>query len=99
MVRPSDSVRRGCEESAPSLALPLGWVARACRVVPVGIHSHSRHLGVHFSGYRVYQDLRKRQLRLHRLSERDPKSVDITNDELTHRVEGIVRFLDNLNSI
>jgi hypothetical protein len=56
MVRPSDSVGRGCEESAASLALPLSWVARAGRSILVGIHCLSGHLGFHFSGYGVYQD-------------------------------------------
>lgn len=36
MVRQSDSVRRGREESAASLPLPLGWLARASRGTPVG---------------------------------------------------------------
>jgi|SRR5713226_8361585 len=35
-----------CEEQATRLALPRVWVARTCRVAPVGIHSRSRHLSL-----------------------------------------------------
>ena len=38
-------------------------------------------------------------LSLRRVSERDPESVDATNDELTHPVDGIVRFFHNFDSI
>src|SRR6266851_10252249 len=46
-----------------------------------------------------HEDLRCGQLRLHGLSERDPESVDVTNDELTHAVEGIVKVFHDLNSV
>src|SRR4030095_6696120 len=34
---------------------------------------------------------------LHGLSERDPESVDVTNDKLTHAVEGIAKVFHDLN--
>jgi RHS repeat-associated protein len=39
------------------------------------------------------------ELRLHGLSERYPESVDVTNDELTCAVEGIIKVFDDLNPI
>ena len=36
---------------------------------------------------------------LHGLSERDPESVDVTNDKLTHAVEGIAKVFHDLNSV
>jgi len=39
------------------------------------------------------------ELRLHGLTERDPESVVVTNDELTHAVEGIMKVFDDLNPV
>src|ERR1700704_4366107 len=39
------------------------------------------------------------ELRLHGLPERDPESVDVTNDELTHAVEGIIKVFHDLNPV
>ncbi len=39
------------------------------------------------------------QLRLQGLSERDPESVEVTNNELTHAIEGIIKFDHDLNSV
>src|SRR5215472_1241749 len=39
------------------------------------------------------------QLGRQKLSERHPKPVDVTNDELAHAVESIMRVFHNLNSI
>ena len=39
------------------------------------------------------------ELRLHGLPERDPESVDVTNDELTHAVEGIIEVFHDLNPV
>ena len=39
------------------------------------------------------------QLGLYGLSERDPESVAITNDEFTHIVESIVEVFDDMNPV
>src|SRR5215471_15301933 len=39
------------------------------------------------------------QLGRQKLSERHPKPVDVTNDELAHAIESIMRVFHNLNSI
>jgi hypothetical protein len=39
------------------------------------------------------------ELCLHGLSERYPESVDVTNDELTCAVEGIIKVFDDLNPV
>jgi hypothetical protein len=31
--------------------------------------------------------------------ERDPESVDVTNDELTHAIEGIIKVFHDLNAV
>src|SRR5215469_18759876 len=43
--------------------------------------------------------IRQAQLRLHGLPERDPESVDVTNDELTHAVESIIKVFHYLNPV
>ena len=38
-------------------------------------------------------------LRLNGLPERDPESVEVTNNELTHAVEGIINVYHDLNPV
>jgi hypothetical protein len=40
----------------------------------------------------------EKQLLPHRLSERNPKSVDIPNDELAHAIKSVVQSFNDFNS-